>query len=155
MKGKLKISIIILMIGVLAIAGIFGYTYYKNEKIQESKEHFKKAEAFYAESKYDKAIKEYSKIHKWDEENYKVKSEKISICKTNQESLGYIDTAKKYEEELNYKKAIEMYQKVSEMDTTYYTVAQNSSDKLQKILDNADFVLKYTKSIEKKFGLKK
>lgn len=154
MKKKFKIIIVIIVIGIIAAAGILGYNYYRSEQIRESKDHFKKAEALYKNEEYDKAINEYSMIHKWDKENYKVKSEKISTCKTNQESLGYIEEAKKYEKDYNYAKAVETYQKVPQIDSKYYFSAQSSADQLKKILDDADFILKYTKSIEKKFGFK-
>ena len=154
MSRKIKIIIAIIIIAIIAAAGIFAYNYYRNEQIRESKEHFKKAETLYKDEEYDKAINEYSMIHKWDEENYKLKAEKISTCKTNQESLGYIEEAKKYEKDYNYPKALETYQKVSELDSRYYPTAQNSANQLKTTLDNAEFILKYTKSIEKKFGFK-
>lgn len=154
MKAKLKIIIPILLASILTAVGIVGYKYYQSEKIRESKEHFKKAEALYKEAKYDDAIKEYSMIHKWDEENYKLKSEKISMCETNRESLEYIETAKKCEQEYDYTKAIELYQKVSETDNIYYADAQNSAGRLKRLLEEAEFILKYIKSIEIKFGFK-
>lgn len=36
---------------------------------------------------------------------------------------------------------------MSEMDEKYYSVAQNSAKKLKQTLENAEFILKYTKSI--------
>lgn len=155
MKGK-KVFIIIalVLVGILTIAGALGYRYYHNKIVNESKEHYKKAEALYEEAKYDEAIKEYSLIHKWDTDNYKVKSKKISVCKTNKESAAFVQEAEQYVKEYDYEKAIETYNKVSEADDIYYSSAQNESTKLQQILDNAKFILRHIKSIDKKFGLK-
>lgn len=151
-----KIPIIIVMISciVLILGGIFGFLHYRNGVIQESKKHFLDGENYYKAEEYDKAMAEYSLVHKWDGENYEKKDIMLAKCKINKDSQVYIKNAEMHEANYDYEKAIEEYSNVSDSDEIYYQKVQDKISKLKEILDDADFILSYAKSVNLKFGLK-
>ncbi len=137
---------------VVTLGGIFGFLHYRNGVIQDSKEHFLDGENYYKAEEYEKAIAEYSLVHKWDEGDYERKDIMLAKCKMNMDSQEYIKKAEMYEEEYDYDKAIKEYNNVSESNEIYYQKAQNKISKLKEILDDANLILSYSKSVTLRFG---
>jgi len=153
-RKKICIIIVIIACIVFIFGGIFGFLNYKNRVIQESKQHFLDGENYYKAEQYDKAMTEYSLVHKWDEENYKRKDIMLSKCKINKNSQKYMKNAERFEANYDYEKAVKEYNNVSRNDEIYYQKAQDKISKLKEILDDADLILSYSKSVTSKFGLK-
>lgn len=108
-RKKICIIIVIIACIVLIFGGIFGFLNYKNRVIQESKQHFLDGENYYKAEQYDKAMTEYSLVHKWDEENYKRKDIMLSKCKINKDSQKYMKNAERFEANYDYEKAVKEY----------------------------------------------
>lgn len=148
---KKHIIVIVFFALIVLMLGISGLVLCRSTIISQSQKHYEAGERLCQAENYEKAISEYLKVQTWDKINYAKRNEKISECKTYNQSLECMKQAENFEENGDYKNALQMYKTIPEIDDKYYPKARQKINTLNQFFQTVKFLKKYIKSIQKKF----